>query len=131
MTVLRARCSCGQLALDIEGEPQRVSVCHCLECQRRTGSAFGVQARFARDTVRVDGSSTSYLRKGDSGQAITFHFCSLCGSTVYWTLENHAELIAVAAGALAGLPFPAPWRSVYESRRLPWVKIDDNVQRED
>ena len=45
-----AACSCGQLRLTVEGEPVRVSICHCLACQRRTGSVFGVQARFRRST---------------------------------------------------------------------------------
>jgi hypothetical protein len=130
MTSLCARCSCGQLTLDINGEPLRISVCHCFECQRRTGSAFGVQARFARHEVQIAGSSTSYVRQGDSGQTITYHFCPRCGSTVYWTLENHGELISVAVGAFAGVPFPEPRVSVYESRRLPWVRIDDLLQRE-
>lgn len=52
MTTRRATCTCGQLGVDCEGDPVRVSVCHCLPCQQRTGSAFGVQARFARAQVR-------------------------------------------------------------------------------
>ena len=42
----RAECSCGQLAITVEGEPLRLSICHCLACQRRTGGVFGIQARF-------------------------------------------------------------------------------------
>ena len=40
MTTRRAACSCGQLHLTIEGEPSRISMCHCLECQRRTGAVI-------------------------------------------------------------------------------------------
>jgi hypothetical protein len=40
MTIRRAACSCGQLHLTIEGEPSRISMCHCLECQRRTGAVI-------------------------------------------------------------------------------------------
>ncbi len=36
--IRRAACSCGQLRLTIEGEPSRIAMCHCLECQRRTGA---------------------------------------------------------------------------------------------
>jgi hypothetical protein len=43
----RATCSCGQLHLTIEGEPSRIAMCHCLECQRRTGAVISNQARFA------------------------------------------------------------------------------------
>ena len=46
MTARHASCSCGQLRIETSGEPFRVSVCHCLNCKRRSGSAFAVQARF-------------------------------------------------------------------------------------
>ena len=51
MTTRRASCTCGQLHLETTGEPVRVSVCHCLDCQRRTGSAFAAQARFHAITL--------------------------------------------------------------------------------
>ncbi|MGH6929236.1 MAG: GFA family protein, partial [Dongiaceae bacterium] len=77
--IVRARlasCSCGQLRLTCTGEPVRISLCYCLECQRRTGSVFGMQARFPRAQVAaVEGRATQYVRAGDSGEPITFHFC--------------------------------------------------------
>ena len=53
MTTRRAACNCGQLQLTIEGEPARISMCHCLECQRRTGAVSSNQARFRREQVTV------------------------------------------------------------------------------
>ena len=44
MTTRRAACNCGQLSLTAEGEPVRISMCHCLECQRRTGAVSSNQA---------------------------------------------------------------------------------------
>jgi hypothetical protein len=44
ITILLRRCCCGALRAEVTGEPPRVGVCHCMECQRRTGSAFGVVA---------------------------------------------------------------------------------------
>jgi hypothetical protein len=77
-------CSCGQLQVIARDEPVRVSICHCLACQRRTGSAFGVQARFQRRDVSIEGRSSEYRRIADSGNALRFHFCLECGSTVYY-----------------------------------------------
>jgi hypothetical protein len=51
MTTRRATCSCGQLHLTIEAEPSRISMCHCLECQRRTGAVMSNQARFRHEQV--------------------------------------------------------------------------------
>ena len=117
----QASCSCGQLQLSCEGEPVRVSLCHCHACQRRTGSAFGVQARFPRERVRIGGRSTTFVRLGDSGNPITVHFCPSCGTTVYWELGQLAGFVAVALGAFADQNFPPPKVSVYEYFAHPWA----------
>ncbi|MGA8824520.1 MAG: GFA family protein, partial [Pseudolabrys sp.] len=84
MTTRRAACSCGQLHLTIEGEPLRISMCSCLACQRRTGAVISNQARFRREQVTFAGKATTWTRTAESGHALTFHFCPMCGSTVYW-----------------------------------------------
>ena len=123
MVLNLAVCSCGQLQVTCTVEPLRVSMCHCLECQKRTGSVFSVNARFRRDTVAVVGASQAYQRTGDSGKKLTFYFCPQCGSTVFWELESVPEVVAVAVGAFVNPDFPAPRISVYESRRHGWVPV--------
>jgi hypothetical protein len=117
----RASCSCGKLRITCEGEPVRVGICHCLACQKRTGSVYGVQARFPRDKVAVEGTPTEYVRVGDEGCRIVFRFCPSCGATVYYTIDEDPELVAVPVGAFADPTFPPPRAYVYESRRHPWV----------
>lgn len=128
MTTRRASCSCGKVALACEGEPVRVSMCFCLACQKRTGSAFGVQARFPRDAVTAEGTARVYERVGDSGGRVTFHFCGECGSTVYWELDGLPEFLAVAVGAFADPSFQAPTMSVYEARRHPWAPLPESLR---
>jgi hypothetical protein len=83
-------------------------MCHCLECQRRTGAAISNQARFRREQVTFAGKSTAWMRTAESGNALTFHFCSTCGSTVYWESEGFPGYVAVAIGNFADPNFPAP-----------------------
>ena len=120
-----ASCSCGQLTLTVEGDPIRISMCHCLACQRRTGSAFGIQARFPADRVHVAGRYTQYVRVSDEGEERTFRFCPDCGATVFWTLATVPDAIAVPIGAFADPTFPTPTVSVYGSRRHPWVSLPE------
>jgi hypothetical protein len=124
----QAACSCGQLRLEVDGDPVRVSVCHCLACQRRTGSVFGVQARFVEEDVRIEGRHTDYRRISDDGEARTFSFCPECGATVFFALEAAPGFIAVPVGAFADPGFPPPRRSIYESRRHHWVVMPDTVE---
>ncbi len=121
MTSRVASCCCGQLRLTCEGEPVRISICHCLECQKRTGSVFATQARFAREQVTIEGGGTQWTRRGDSGGSATFSFCAVCGSTVYWAPDEMPDLVYVAVGAFADPGFPPPRVSVYEERQHPWA----------
>lgn len=128
MTQRLASCSCGQLTAQVSGDPVRVSICHCLACQRRTGSVFGQQARFRRADVSLAGVSTEYLRVGDEGSRITFHFCPHCGATVYYEPEGLPEYLAIPVGAFADPGFPAPGVSVYEERMHGWVVVPEGVE---
>lgn len=129
MTSRTASCSCGQLQAEVSAEPVRVSVCHCLACQRRTGSVFGAQARFPKEAVTVSGEATEFVRVGDEGSRVTFRFCPLCGATVYYTAEGLDGFVALPVGAFADPSFPAPRVSVYEERKHAWVTVPgDDVQ---
>jgi hypothetical protein len=131
MATHEASCSCGQLRLAAEGEPVRISMCHCYACQRRTGSAFGMQARFPAQRVQIEGRHTVYERISDEGEARTFRFCPECGATVFYTTGDSAELIAVPVGALADRDFPPPTVSIWEERMHPWVGLPADMEHID
>lgn len=124
-----ASCCCGQLTIEVLGEPGGVGVCHCLACQRRTGSVFAAIAGFAAP-YKVSGRATEYVRAGDQGTKARFRFCPVCGSTVFHTHEGYEDQwINVAVGAFADPGFPPPDDSVYECRRHPWVVLPADVTR--
>src|SRR5580692_11949751 len=131
MTSREAACSCGQLSLTVNGDPLRVSMCHCLECQRRTGSTFGVQAFYPREQVRLaKGIAKRYARRAESGRTVTFNFCPECGGTVFWEPEQRPELIAVAVGTFADPDFEKPLNSGWEKRQQPWTAAIAEQQSE-
>ena len=123
LTTRTATCRCGQLRATGTGEPVRVSVCHCLECQKRSGSAFAVQARWPDDRVQLTGTWTEWSRSGDSGTRATFRFCPACGATVAYVSEGMPGVTAVAVGAFADPAFPPPVYSVHEGRKHAWVAV--------
>lgn len=123
MTTREASCRCGQLKAVCRGEPVRVSVCHCLECQKRTGSAFAAQARWPDDSVTLSGISSEWERIADSGHKATYSFCPTCGSTVSYVIEGWPGVIAIPLGAFADPGFPAPKYSVYEHRKHEWTAV--------
>jgi hypothetical protein len=131
MTTREARCSCGGLKVTCTGDPVRISVCHCLACQRRTGSPFGQQARWPTERVTIEGAASTFVRVGDEGVRVTFRFCPTCGATVYYDVADMPGVIAVPVGAFADPTFPAPTVSVYEARKHAWVNVPGEVERYD
>jgi hypothetical protein len=132
-TVVRhAACHCGQLRLEVTGEPMAVSICNCLACQRRTGSAFGMQAGYRRDQVQVVGRFNDYSRISDEAdrKEHVFHFCPECGSQVFYTEPEEPELLVVSVGSFADPGFPQPTESGYDSRRHPWIGLPDTIERQ-
>jgi len=131
MATREAACHCGQLRLHVEGDPSFVSICNCLACQRRTGSAFGMQAAFKADQVQVVGRFNDYMRVSDEAdrKEHVFHFCPDCGSQVFYTEPTEPDLVVVSVGSFADPSFPPPTESGYDSRRHPWVGLPDSMLR--
>jgi hypothetical protein len=127
----QATCNCGQLSVNYEGpDPERVSLCQCYECQRRTGSVFAVQTRLPLERVTIEGKSSTWtfpvdgkqaeFRSCDSGGA-TYHFCPECGSTVYWDIAIAPNFLGVAVGAFTDSTFPPPMISGFEAYGAAWA----------
>jgi hypothetical protein len=133
MATREAACHCGQLRLQVAGDPFRVSICHCLACQRRTGSAFGMQAAYRPDQVKVAGRFSDFARISDEAdrKEHVFHFCPDCGSQVFYTEPDEPDLLVVSVGSFADPSFPPPTESGYESRRHPWIGLPDSIDRDD
>ncbi len=126
-----ATCHCGQLRLEVTGDPFAVSICNCLACQRRTGSAFGIQAGFKAGQVQVTGDFSDFARISDEAdrKEHVFHFCPACGSQVFYTEPSEPDLVVVSVGSFADPTFPPPTESGYDTRRHPWVHLPDSIQQ--
>ncbi|OIQ41402.1 MAG: hypothetical protein BM563_01445 [Bacteroidetes bacterium MedPE-SWsnd-G1] len=128
-----ARCNCGQLEVTIVGpDPERISLCHCNLCQRQSGSAFAIQARFPKEQVTVKGEATSWrfpIKGADpvdftncAEDGAEFHFCATCGSTVYYTSDLDDSRIGIKIGTLTEPDFPAPKITGHIKYRHPWTE---------
>ena len=127
----KASCICGKLTVTTKGpDPERISLCHCMNCQKQTGSAFAIQATFPKEQVTIEGKSTAWkfpegampvTYRNCSRTGATFHFCPECGSTVYYVLDETPDNIGVKVGAFTDPTFPPPMISGFEEYRFPWA----------
>jgi len=127
MNTRSAACACGAVSLTVEGEPLTVSMCHCLACQRRTGSTYSVHAYFPKERVSLRGTPKRFARAGDTGAMVDFHFCPDCGSTTHWELEAISGRIGIPVGIFADPGFPPPSVAIFVPHRHPWVVIPEGV----
>lgn len=120
----QARCHCGQLQLRCLGDPRKVSMCHCLECQLRTGSTFSIAAFYERSRVWVEqGAARTYVRDSATGFPVAFHFCGDCGANVYWEPARLPDLLGIAVGAFGDPDFPHPQQSVWTRDKHRWIEL--------
>ncbi len=126
--VRTAACHCGKLTVSCNGEPAKISLCHCFDCQKRTGSLFSVAAFYPRAEVEIiTGDANSFRRTSASGFDVTFHFCPDCGSNLWWEADRLPNLIAVAAGSFADSNFPMPEQAVWAEGQHHWLRLPEEM----
>lgn len=127
---MQARCQCGELTATIDDTAEAMIVlCHCLDCQRRSGSPFGEIAYYPEGTVRISGPAREFTRPTDAGNSFTSGFCPTCGSTLYARPSKYPALLGITIGTIADPAFPLPARSVYEQSRHLWLALPEGVPR--
>ncbi len=122
-------CSCGAVRYETVGDPTKVLVCHCKQCQRRTGSAFGVGCYFPKKKVKVvQGSLSSFQRSSDSGRWFKSQFCPICGSTVLFQLELLPDEIGIAGGMFDDTDWLDPKLHFWAASAQKWFHFPEDVK---
>lgn len=124
ITERTATCACKNIEITLSANPDAVIVCSCTECQRRTGSAFGISAYYSESKLASkSGETNSYKRISDSGEQLEFFFCVNCGTSVWWIADIAPGYLAASGGCFADPEFPVPLMSFWEETKHPWVKF--------
>jgi hypothetical protein len=109
MTRFTGGCLCGDVRLEATGEPDRVGLCHCLDCRKHHGALFYAAAIFPQAAVRVEGETRDYAGR---------QFCPRCGSSVF---ARSGDEIEVHLGALDAPDQLTPTYETWTVRRESWL----------
>jgi hypothetical protein len=120
-------CSCGDVTLTIRDKPKMMLQCHCLDCQKGSGTGHSSHAYFDKDDVLVSGETSSHTVTADSGSDMTRYFCPSCGSRVFGTNSAKPNLISIDVGLLDDHSWFKPGAVLYASRRHDWDITSDEV----
>ena len=127
---MTGHCECGRVQIEIDGEINDFSHCHCSQCRRLHGAAFATFAGVARsDFSYLTGESdvTTYT-SSDTHQRV---FCSICGSNVLVGLDTEPDMYYVSMSMLDGDPPRPPAYHIFVGSKAPWHEITDDLPQHD
>jgi hypothetical protein len=120
---VEGQCHCGAIRYEAEVEPGTIGVCHCLDCQRLTGSAYRATIPAPVADFRIlTGKPRQYIKAAESGAKRIHAFCEHCGSPVYACAIENPQVFSLRLGALEQREqLGRPVRQIWTKRRLPWT----------
>ncbi|MBY0330306.1 MAG: GFA family protein [Acetobacteraceae bacterium] len=123
------QCHCGEITYEAEVERDDIAICHCLDCQRLSGSAFRANVGARAEAFRIrTGTPRQYVKMGTSGARRLHAFCGTCGSPIYSCAVENPPIYTLRLGALnQRVDLGRPKRQIWTKRRLPWLPRLDGV----
>jgi hypothetical protein len=118
-------CACGALRYRLASEPLFVHCCHCLNCQRQTGSAFVVNLLIETDRVEVIAGATQPVdAPRDDGSVQRISRCTRCQVAVF-SEYGRPEVRFVRAGTLDVPTEVAPDVHIFTRSKVRWVSLPE------
>jgi hypothetical protein len=121
-------CQCGSVRYVVTTEPIGLLACHCKECQRQSGSAFGMSMPVRKDSLTLTGLTRQLTRIADSGNEVTGVFCPECGVRIYHALKSAQDVVALKPGTLDDTSWLRPTSFIWMKSAQGWVAAPDGVE---
>ncbi len=122
-------CQCGGIRYEVTGAPQQVVVCHCTDCQRQSGSAFGMTLVVREENFRLtQGEPKTFASKSDAGRAKLGAFCPGCGTRIFHKPEWRKGTVSVKPGTLDDTTMLKPDIHIWTGSKQPWITIPEDVE---
>lgn len=126
------RCHCGKITYEAEIDPDKVSICHCADCQMLTGSTYRPSVPAPSASFRLlTGEPKRYVKTADSGTKRVHAFCADCGTPVYSCAISDPPAYSLRIGCLAQRAQLPPKRQIWCRSSLPWSMNLDGIAKLD
>ena len=134
MAKITGSCLCGAVRYTAEADPTSATVCHCLDCQKFTGSAFAALVPVSKDAMTLTGTLRTFSSPGGSGNPLLRHFCPECGSSIAEETSRRPGMMVFNVGTFDDPSVAKPGREIFciwraTSRDLPRDRIEDERRR--
>lgn len=116
------QCHCGQIRYEADIDPDRVSICHCTDCQVLTGSPYRVTVVAEGEQLKImQGETKVYVKRGSSGAKRLQHFCPECGTPLFATGED-GKVWGIRWGSVNQRGELKPTRQIWHRSAQPWCE---------
>lgn len=125
---LAGGCACGAVRYRMTSAPMFVHCCHCLDCQRQTGSAFVLNAIIEADRIVLDtGAPVPVALPTDSGGVHEAYRCETCQTAVWSDYGQRRTLLFLRVGTLDDPSALTPDVHIFTRSKQPWVGLPAEV----
>lgn len=129
MANMTGSCECGNVHYQVTGDPVVTVACHCNDCRKLSGSAFGTVIVINADDLALTGDLKMWEKPADSGRRKQLFFCPRCGNRIYHQDPDAPELVRIRSGTLDLAELPEPQVHVYAARKQSWVNFAEGVTK--
>jgi hypothetical protein len=113
-------CQCGALRFELRAKPLFTHACHCLNCRRRSGTAFGLNTFVLRADLTV---SSGTLAERRTSPRTTVYLCADCGTTIFSGSTRFPSTYIVRGGTIDDPSLVVPQAHVWVKRKHPWISV--------
>lgn len=124
------KCHCGKITYEAVIDPGEVTICHCTDCQRLTGTAFRAVVAAPREAfVLLSGQPKIYVKTAESGARRAHAFCADCGTPIYSEAIDGPPSFSLRLGAIEQRAELRPRRQIWCRSALPWAMNLESLEQ--
>ena len=127
---LTGGCLCGAVRYTINAAVTGLRACHCINCQKASGTGGTVNAVVPSDSFKITKGATKRYDDSatHSGRTLSRHFCADCGSPIYSHRNPNPGFVVVRAGSLDNSSGMKITGNIWTASARPWDYIDRSTE---
>jgi hypothetical protein len=132
MMKVHGACHCGAITINGEVDPEKVTLCHCSDCQTMSGAPFRSSVPVPGNTFNITGKPATYVKTAESGNRRAQTFCPACGTPLYSTEpgDGPKDSYMVRVGILKERDALAPRRQIWMRSAQHWLGTLDDLPKQ-